>query len=321
MKIFFVGYLKGHFIEQDKKLLEEDHQLTGAFDLYKNSSAFRQTPSYLIKSLKEWRNIWRSDVVWIWYADYPALPFIVLAKLFKKKIIINVGGWEVYSAPEISYGNQLNPIRGAVTRWILRNADRCIVMSNAYKKLINAVEPKAFVLVMPGWIDQKYCETPLPETKKGVVTALCTYRFTNVLKGIPVFKEATQGMDAKVIENIPHEDLMELLRHTKVYCQLSYTESFGMTLLEAMACGCVPVVTNRDALPEVVGDCGVVIPYGDVNATQHAIGFAMMMDGNNARERAKMFTKEKKQAQVNMMLSRLLPNKMQIQGRGVKNES
>lgn len=60
-----------------------------------------------------------------------------------------------------------------------------------------------------------------------------------------------------------------------VYAQLSAYESFGMALAEAMQCGCVPVVTRRGALPEVVGDAGWYVPYGDPDATAQAIREAL----------------------------------------------
>jgi len=45
-----------------------------------------------------------------------------------------------------------------------------------------------------------------------------------------------------------------------------------------MACGCVPVVTDRGALPEVVGDTGFYVQYGDGKATAEAIGNALISD-------------------------------------------
>ena len=135
MNIHFVGYLKT-FVKQEWELLKKDHNVT-TFDLEVHAASFHQIPKFLILTLFDWKKIYNSDAVWIWVADYPAIPFIILAKIFKKPIIVNVSGFEVFAAPEIGYGNQLNPVRGAAYRWILRHATRTIVMSNAYKKIVN----------------------------------------------------------------------------------------------------------------------------------------------------------------------------------------
>ena len=91
-----------------------------------------------------------------------------------------------------------------------------------------------------------------------------------------------------------------------MYCQLSITESFGVTLLEAMACGCVPVVARRDALPELAGDAGFQVPYGDVERTREAILAAMKMDGTIVREWAATFTKESAKMRIDMLLRSLV---------------
>jgi len=43
-----------------------------------------------------------------------------------------------------------------------------------------------------------------------------------------------------------------------VFCLPSFMEGFGLTALEAMACGVPVVVSDRGSLPEVVGDAGVI---------------------------------------------------------------
>ena len=70
---------------------------------------------------------------------------------------------------------------------------------------------------------------------------------------------------------------------------MKHYDSFGMALAEAMACVCIPVLTNSAALPEVVGDVGFYVPYGDEKATAEAIEEALKSDkGEEARERIKM---------------------------------
>lgn len=300
MKILFVGDLRTPFIQEDLAMLKENHQVR-TFDLNKHPSSLKKTPSYLISTLAEILQVRAADVIWVWFADYPILPFMVLAKMFGKPVVVNVGGWEVFAGKEIGYGNQLNPIRGAATRWILRAATSCIVMSRAYRDIIHNLVPQAVVEVIPGCIDTRFCDLP-PLSKSGVVTAYCT-NSAYLLKGIGTFDwAATFIKGLKKIRNVPHHQMMHEFRTAKVYCQLSFTESFGVSLLEAMACGCVPVVTDRDALPEVVGDTGVIVHYGNVAETVEAIRQAMTMSGEPARERARIFTRERRQEAIEMLL-------------------
>lgn len=58
---------------------------------------------------------------------------------------------------------------------------------------------------------------------------------------------------------LPQEKMIQYLRKAKVYVQASMHEAFGLSLAEAMLCGCIPVVSRKTALPEVVGDIGVYV--------------------------------------------------------------
>jgi glycosyltransferase involved in cell wall biosynthesis len=79
----------------------------------------------------------------------------------------------------------------------------------------------------------------------------------------------------------------------------SFYEGFGLTALEGMSCGTVPVVSNRSSLPEVVGDVGLQISPDDPAALADAIEQALTDDLWRSRmkqaglERAKQFTWEK----------------------------
>lgn len=60
----------------------------------------------------------------------------------------------------------------------------------------------------------------------------------------------------------PREKLPLIYNAFDVYCfpSVSGEESFGLTVLEAMACGVPPVVPDFDGVPSVVGDAGLIVP-------------------------------------------------------------
>src|SRR5262249_35109142 len=88
-----------------------------------------------------------------------------------------------------------------------------------------------------------------------------------------------------------------ILASAGAYAQLSYMEGFGVAVIEAMLQECVPVVTERGALPEVVGDCGIYVPYQDPAAAAAGVRQAVGMPqlGKAARERVlSLFTMERR---------------------------
>ena len=58
-----------------------------------------------------------------------------------------------------------------------------------------------------------------------------------------------------------------------------WEEPFGVVVLEAMACGCVPLVARSGGLPDAVGACGMVVPRGDPEALAQGVG---KLIGNSA---------------------------------------
>jgi glycosyltransferase involved in cell wall biosynthesis len=54
-------------------------------------------------------------------------------------------------------------------------------------------------------------------------------------------------------------ELAALMAGAGAYCLPSLYEGFGLTALEALACGAPVVVSDRGALPEVIGEAGVVV--------------------------------------------------------------
>jgi glycosyltransferase involved in cell wall biosynthesis len=61
-------------------------------------------------------------------------------------------------------------------------------------------------------------------------------------------------------EILGREELAKKYNESMLLVQPSLYESFGMNVLEAMACGKAVIVSNKGALSEVAGDGGVVVP-------------------------------------------------------------
>ncbi|HHS50409.1 MAG TPA: glycosyltransferase family 1 protein [candidate division Zixibacteria bacterium] len=58
---------------------------------------------------------------------------------------------------------------------------------------------------------------------------------------------------------VPFEDLPALYSSADVFCYPSLYEGFGLPVLEAMACGTPVVTSNLSSMPEVAGDCAILV--------------------------------------------------------------
>jgi len=93
-----------------------------------------------------------------------------------------------------------------------------------------------------------------------------------------------------VLDGVSHEDLPALYRSADVLVSVPETDSFPVTLLEAMACGVPAVVSDLPAVTPVYGPLdpvaeALVVPIGDAEATARALRQALELD---AAERARL---------------------------------
>lgn len=67
------------------------------------------------------------------------------------------------------------------------------------------------------------------------------------------------GKHVKRLGFVPDKDLSALYSGAMVFVSPSLYEGFGLTLLEAMACGCPVIAGNTGSQPEVVGRAGILV--------------------------------------------------------------
>jgi glycosyltransferase involved in cell wall biosynthesis len=108
-------------------------------------------------------------------------------------------------------------------------------------------------------------------------------------------KLADLGLAERVIfvSDLTDEEVAEHYASATICVTPSLYEGFGLPAAEAMSCAAPVVVTDGGALPEVVGDAGVIVPRADASALTEAIS-ALLDDparrsilGAAGRERAR----------------------------------
>jgi glycosyltransferase involved in cell wall biosynthesis len=81
------------------------------------------------------------------------------------------------------------------------------------------------------------------------------------------------GLGDRVVfySTLPQHQMQFLYKHATALVFLSEYEGFGYPAAEAMAAGTPSIVSAGTSLPEVVGDAGVVVPAGDLDAAAAAM--------------------------------------------------
>ena len=72
---------------------------------------------------------------------------------------------------------------------------------------------------------------------------------------------------------VPHDELPALYSQIDIAVFLSREESFGVSVVEAMSCGCPVIVSDADGFKEIVEHekTGIIVPRVDIDATAQAM--------------------------------------------------
>jgi len=261
------------------------------------------------------RGIRKSDAVYIWFGDIWALIGVFLAKLLNKKSIIVAGGYDVANEPSIDYGIMVKKWMRFVPIMAFNSCDKILAVSDFIaEETKKIVDDHSKIHVIYNGIDTtRFTNKSL--ARKGIVTVGNVTPRSLRVKGIDAFINISKksiehdfsligrtdlGVDVQGSSNLhllgylSGNDLVDELNRHEFYLQLSYREGFGIAVAEAMACGCVPIVSDRGALPEVVGDAGFIVTYGDWGKVNEIIlnGYDQKL-GQKARERVERLFDER----------------------------
>jgi glycosyltransferase involved in cell wall biosynthesis len=319
-RLLFIYPFSSSYIQRDLEILKEEFEVTtlhykGKKDLF-----------------KLFRNVLKTDVNVSWFSLGHATTAVFFSRIVRKKSIVIAGGWDVVTMPEIGYG-AMKGRRIRKTQYALKKANKILAVSESTKEwVLKWVERNDVVTLYHGFDTKTFA--PKGGKEKMVITVgKLQNEVTIGIKGLETFLKTAELLpdvkfvligihnpdivkkwkakappNLEILDFIPNEKLMEYYQKAKVYAQLSYQESFGCALAEAMLCECVPVVTRKGALPEVVGDVGYYVEYGDEKATAKKIEEALTSDlGSEARKRImKLFPLEKRKEMLSNIINGLI---------------
>ena len=139
--------------------------------------------------------------------------------------------------------------------------------------------PQSYVLTVGAHDPRRNLKTLLAAYRKLKDKGKVEQKLVVVGPKTPYFPEVLEttrslGLEQDVLylDYVPNEELPSYYGLADLYVYPSSEEGFGLTPLEAMACGC-PVVTSRaSSLPEVVGDAAVLVNPTDAEELAEAMG-------------------------------------------------
>jgi glycosyltransferase involved in cell wall biosynthesis len=122
----------------------------------------------------------------------------------------------------------------------------------------------------------------------------------------PQFRDdAATSSGPRALGHVPDAHLPGLYAGARAFVLPSWYEGFGLTCLEAMACGVPVVAANAGALPETCGDAARYADPSDPDDIARQVLQAIEDDslGAKGRRRAAGFTWERTTAELHALLS------------------
>lgn len=268
--------------------------------------------SILVNMYRVWRHLvaHRPDVIHA-HPSYPAGVFSIPAKLLNVPLIVTSHGDDVQVDESIGYGIRLNPLKRVLLRYVLRSADAHTVVSKAMiRDSVQAGSSSEKIIVINNGVDTRAIESlskagsPSPVVPVDCQMVLYLGRlhpkkrpkellraFPEVATRIPsarlVFagrgeeeaslRELAQnlGVSEKVqlLGFVSEEQKWALLHRSDVFVLPSSVEAFGISLIEAMACGSAVVASDVPPFNEIVRDgvTGILCDAGDKSELARAI--------------------------------------------------
>jgi glycosyltransferase involved in cell wall biosynthesis len=304
------------FVKADNQILSR-HFTVRQYQFRSSKNPFRLGIEYVRFFCFLLFRINKFSIIHCWFADYHAFLPALFAKVFKKKFLLAIGGYDAIYFPELKYGAYSNAFRSFCAGFAIRNAscNLCVsdsILNNLKKRFGNDFTG----MVVPTACDPLIFRRTDAARKEGVITIALTKNYQTMrIKGLDRFAElAFQlpeipftiiGMapearillgkipgNLQILDALPHEALIEYYNRAAVYAQLSMDEGLPNAVCEAMLCECIPVGMRAGGIPMAMGDNGFLLDSWNAAVAAHLVEKALMAARDGAGAKARQYIME-----------------------------
>ena len=243
---------------------------------------------------------------------YWSIVPVIVGKLFSTPVYIILNGSDCASLPQVNYGNLRKPLLRNICRLSFKYADMLLPVSKSlvetennyysedhtdhqgYKHFFPLINT-SYTVVYNG-LDGNFwkCSSPAEKEKNSFISVFSSSQY--ILKGgdliIAVAKrfpecnfymagidrpqgDTAAGPNVHFLGRLTADGLKEAYSKCQFHFQLSIFEGFGCTLCEAMLCKCIPIGSEVNFIPQIIGDAGFVLKHRDTDLLESLIREAM----------------------------------------------
>lgn len=346
-KVLFVIPNKSSFVEKDIAILRKYYEVT-VYEFKISNKLF--TPFSFLKQLFFlFLKGFKFDVGICQIAAYHSFLPAFFFKISGKPFAILLAGTDCAKFPSIRYGNFNKPLLGLFTKWSIKLATHLApkhesLISFKYDYTSDDLPYQGLKHLIPGFkkpytvIENGYdanafrCNAVKASNSFITVAGGIGTGNIKVLKGIDLVMEAAKKFpdfqftlvgvkgnspellfpsNIKAYPPLPNNDLAALYSRHQFYFQLSMSEGFPNAICEAMLCECVPIGSNVNAIPDIIGATGYILNQRNklllFDLIQKAVAEYNTQKGKAAREWIiEKYSLEKREKKLIGLVNKLL---------------
>ena len=251
------------------------------------------------------------------FGGYHSVLPVWFGKVFGKKCTIQAGGTDCINMPEIGYGNFRKKWLRKATMYSFKNCSLILPVAEALVKQDYSYDPqinskqgllnlipdlKTPIQVIPNGFDTDFWKD-LGKKRKPLSFISVATGTSNpsraIVKGYDLIEQlaaihpdwnftlvgdsaySSTNQNVTVLGKMKSTELLDLYNSHQFYLQLSTSEGFPNALGEAMASGCIPIGSAVGAIPEIIGDTGVILNKKNSDLFDSAIQDFVKQDLNS----------------------------------------